>query len=160
MKSHSPPRPRRLLHVSVEQLKTKKQESKRWLEGCQSERASVTLRWDDFLSSFFSFEEWFWRRFLILRALFWLVGVVRNRKRVAVTDAMMTQRLFFSFCTFWGVFFSCFRWAVLTRRATSTRLIVFNCWRHGDDVAFLLKLYLNDAGSYRFKPSLCSCLSN
>lgn len=123
------------------------------MEDCQSERASVTLRWDDFLFPFFSFEEWFWRRFLILRALFWLVGVVRNRKWVAVTDAMMTQRLFFSFCTFWGVFF-CFCWAVLTRRTTSTRLIVFNCRRHGDDVTFLLNFYLNDAGSYRFKLSL------
>lgn len=98
-----------------------------------SERALVTLRWWFPLFLVFISEEWFWRRLMILRGFTlcsdWLC-VVRNRKWVAVTNTMMTQRLFHDFFLFvhFKVFFFLFYWIILTRRSTSWRRVAANVW--------------------------------
>lgn len=113
--SHTtPPRlPRHhTLPVSVKKKKKdwRKKKSRRRLVSW-SERALVTLRWWFPLFLVFISEEWFWRRLMILRGFTlcsdWLC-VVRNRKWVAVTNTMMTQRLFHDFFLFvhFKVFFS------------------------------------------------------
>lgn len=145
--------------------KTKKTEKKQkhWMKMCDvsvgvSEHWSLYVEMISFLFFLFIFEEWFWRCLMILRGFTlcsdWLC-VVRNRKWVAVTNTMMTQRLFHvSLFLYILKCFFFFYQIILTRRATSRRHVTVNdisllcAWCHDDDVIFLFNY--EDAGSYRF----------
>lgn len=138
----SPPcLPRHTLPVSVEKKKTEKKNKKtlkNWMKKWDLS-VGVSEHWSLYVEmiSFFFFLLSFCLGMILtlflnterIYALFWLVVCVRrNRKLVAVTNTMMTQRLFHVssfFCTFWSVLF-CFYGVILTRRATLWRRVAVN----------------------------------